>query len=109
MNTKQFDRLLNELGGENTNRAIHAAPLRDKLAVFLMYARTGRSFTKFVDIHFSGNCLSKLSADTLYSRAAICEYIHEVSNLIWDKLRNKYISLPKTKEDWLNIENCDLE
>ena len=45
MNMKQFDRLLNELGGENNERALNAASLRDKLAVFLMYARTGRCFS----------------------------------------------------------------
>ena len=49
MNTKQFDLLLNELGGENNNRAVHAASLRDKLAVFLMYARTGRCLSSCIN------------------------------------------------------------
>jgi len=49
MNKKQFDRLLNELGGEDNNRALNAASLSDKLAVFLMYARTGRCLSSCIN------------------------------------------------------------
>ena len=47
MNKNQFDRLLNELGGENTNRAVHAAPLRDKLQSILTRYLSGEGFLPF--------------------------------------------------------------
>lgn len=52
-------------------------------------------------LSFLATFISKISSDTLYGESTICNIIHEVANSIIILMKDRYLRLPKTEEEWM--------
>ena len=90
----QFEELLKIVAPQSAKRSLQREPIgpSERLCCTLHYLVTG-------------DAQSSIAASCRISKTSVCRIVKEMTDALWDVLKENFLKVPQTEEEWLNIAN----